>query len=208
MKLTIATPIYGTVEAESAYAFAAALVTLVMRGHEVEWDIEKMDPQQPRARSTLLHRFAKSDADALVCIDKDSVFTADDIESLLAIDVDVAVPVIVKKALPIEVVGAPLGDPIGEMQPMRSIGFGMVVLSRRCVERMIAHRAQHVFVHHSGASSGERIVEVFRTRVRDERSQGVDEVFSDDWRELRGELWRHNGVRIGHIGSNVFQVTS
>lgn len=209
MKICISTPFYGPQEAESSQSFAMTIAVLAGNGHEVCWDIEKMDSEKARARNVLLHRAYYDGFEYQLCIDKDHVWEPNEVLQLLEQKKDVIVPFAAMKKLPIEYVGNSLTKGFmpteGPLVPMHSIGFGMVLISRACMAAMIEARKEHTFVAHSGASKGQTIAEVFTQGVVNGIYVADDAAFSARWRELGGKMWLHSQVNIGHVGNSIYR---
>lgn len=204
MKIYLATPCYGPLEPEAAHSFALAMASLVADGHEVQWSLETRDANQSRARNALLWRFLRSGFDRIVWLDKDCVFTPDDVRKLALVEEDVVSGLCKKKEIGSDYVGDPVeGEPRrGPLLEMRFVGFGVFSMSRRAAERATFMRVHNQFVH---PHIGERMTEVFWTEVRDDAWWSSDAVFCRWWRERGGQIWAHTEVKIGHVGSMVFR---
>jgi hypothetical protein len=84
MKLFIATPMYGGI-AKNNYTISMQnlLVTLSNRGHSITTTTIGNESLITRARNTLAHKFIKSDCDALLFIDADHGWDANDVARMI-----------------------------------------------------------------------------------------------------------------------------
>lgn len=204
MSVSIVTPFYGAQEAEASISFAGLCASVADAGWSWTWDIEARDPNCPRARNVLMHRFLQSGHDWMLCIDKDTVFTPNDAFALMQSGEDVVSSCCKKKFLDAETVGHPMEERQGDLLEMHRIGFGMVAVSRHAALRLTEACGGRVFSVDTGKSQGQIVAEVFATELKEGRFMAIDDVFSDRWRALGGRLWMHLGVRVGHVGAHVY----
>lgn len=206
----IATPAYHDLDPRAAMSFATLVASLERSGTPWAWDVEMGDSNHARAWNMLFHRFLQSDAKWLVGIDTDQTFTPKDVEMLITAGVDFVMAAIQKRDGSGVTVGDPLvgGEQCGALVELRRTGFGVFAASRTCIEKLTSARlaAGALFsVDPAHANAGQLVAECVNQGLGEGRWLAADDVFSDRWRALGGRLWLHTGVRVGHIGTQVFR---
>jgi hypothetical protein len=215
VKLFIATPVGRAFEDEAAGSFATLTAACAANQFPWCWARVTRDSNQARARNVLFHQFVGSNADVMLMIDSDMVFSPEHafrlIHSLASNNLDVVCAAAKKRRVDSDWVGSPLeaemkNPPLWEM---KRIGFGMVALSRQCVEIMTKERKRLKRVFKlddvpGHPNEGQEIAELVSQELGDGRWLAVDDVFSDRWRALGGRLFMNTDVRIGHVGTVVF----
>lgn len=205
MKVFAACPFYGTQEAESSYSFARLWGQLGPTLEAFDFAYHTRDCHQPQARNLLLRLFLDTGFDRLVMVDKDMVFTPEDVSRLLLADVDLVGTCARCKDGSEGIIGDPLvpASEKGPLLEMRRIGFGLVVMSRACAQKMSDAYEAAGFV----PKGGSRVVSDVFVRGKDPETRepiGVDSMFCDRWREMGGQVWLHRGVKVGHIGTRIY----
>ncbi len=231
MKIFIATPMYGGI-AKNNYTISLQnlIIKLSQAGHMVSTTTVGNESLITRARNTLTHKFIKSDFDALLFIDADHGWNADDIVKMVESGKDFIGAIYPMKGINWENVklAAQLNKPNLEAysghfainfldeqqkfypdQPLKvkDIGTGMLFLTRKVFETVEPHckKYKNNNVGNTGIDFGEMITEYFTTFI-DEN----DILLSEDyalcrmWQNQGGEVWAAPWVRITHSGDYTF----
>jgi hypothetical protein len=231
MKIFIATPMYGGI-AKNNYTISMQnlLVTLSNRGHSITTTTIGNESLITRARNTLAHKFMKSDCDALLFIDADHGWDANDVARMIESGKDfigaiypmkglnwdnIRAAVVAGKENLEEYSGIFAMNLLEEEQEFNSnkpfkvkdIGTGMLFLTRKVFEDVKPHCRQYKNnnVGNTGVEFGEMITEYFTTTI-DENDilLSEDYAFCRMWQAIGGEVWSAPWVRISHSGDYNF----
>lgn len=206
------------------------IVKLAQAGHSVTTTTVGNESLITRARNTLTHKFMKSEFDALLFIDADHGWNADDVVKMVESGKDFIGAIYPMKGINWDNVrlAAQLNKPnleaysghfavnfLDEEQPFKSdepfkvkdIGTGMLFLTRKVFETLEPHcvKYKNNNVGNTGIDFGEMVTEYFTTFV-DEN----DILLSEDyalcrmWQKQGGEVWAAPWVRITHSGDYTF----
>lgn len=208
----ISSPCYGSIQPESALSFVkliSVFTDLNLIDKKNPWDQACRDPDEARARNILFHRFLNTKADKMISIDADLVFEPEDILNLLKIDEDIVVPLYKRRCIEEEFIGTPSGLRKNNLIEMKRIGFGISIYKRLCIEKLAKSRTDAGAVFTVGkehSNYNEKIAEICSHELANGGVwQGIDDVFSDRWHALGGQIWLNPEVCIGHIGSMIFK---
>lgn len=231
MKLFIATPMYGGI-AKNQYTISMQnlIVKLSQRGHIINTTTVGNESLITRARNTLAHRFLKTDFDALLFIDADHGWDADDVVRMVESGKDLIGAIYPMKGINWENVRAaalagkqnleeysghfalnllPESQAFNSNEPfkVKDIGTGMMFISREVFTKLepICKKYRNNNVGNTGIDFGEMVTEYFTTFI-DENSVLLSEdyAFCRLWQSVGGEVWSAPWVRITHSGDYNF----
>lgn len=235
MKICIATPMYGGIAKSTYVASVQALQeALGQAGHQV-WHISMTNESLiTRARNTLAHEFLKTDSDAMLFIDGDHGFAAEDIVKMVNSGKDLIGAIYPMKTInwrnvhkaalqgkePHELEqysGAFVVNFLPENQSftgnepfkVRDIGTGMMFIHRRAFEQVkpLVRTYKNNSDSNLGIERGETIYEFFPTLITEEPESillSEDYAFCHLYRESGGDVWAAPWVRITHAGEYNF----
>jgi hypothetical protein len=231
MHIFIATPMYGGM-AKNNYTVSLQnfLVKLSQAGHSVSTMTVGNESLITRARNTLVHRFMQSNCDALLFIDADHGWDADDVLKMIESGKDFIGAIYPMKGLNWDNIRAAvkLNKPnledysgifavnlldqeqtFNETMPfkVKDIGTGMLFLTRKVFETLEPNckKYKNNNTGQTGIEFGEMITEYFTTFI-DEN----DILLSEDyalcrmWQKAGGDVWTAPWVKITHSGDYVF----
>jgi hypothetical protein len=231
MKIFIATPMYGGI-AKNNYTVSLQnlLVRLSQAGHSIVTTTVGNESLITRARNTLTHKFIKSDCDALLFIDADHGWDADDIIRMINSGKDFIGAIYPMKGInwenvriaaiagkknleaysgifAINLLSEPQDFNSQEPFKVRDIGTGMLFLTRKVFDDLKPHCKQYKNnnVGDTGIGFGEMVTEYFTTFIDED---GI--LLSEDyalcrmWQSIGGEVWSAPWVRISHSGDYNF----
>jgi len=231
MKLFIATPMYGGI-AKNNYTISMQnlLVTLSNRGHSITTTTIGNESLITRARNTLAHKFMKSDCDALLFIDADHGWDANDVARMIECGKDFIGAIYPMKGLNWDNINlaAKTGmknleeysgifainlltesQEFNSQEPfkVKDIGTGMLFLTRKVFEDLKPHCKQYKNnnVGNTGIEFNELVTEYFLTFI-DENGILLSEDYAlcRMWQNIGGEVWSAPWVRITHSGDYNF----
>lgn len=230
MKIFIATPMYGGI-AKNNYTISLQnlIIKLSQAGHSVSTTTVGNESLITRARNTLAHKFLKSDFDALLFIDADHGWNADDIIKMVESGKDFIGAIYPMKGINWENVAlaARIGKEnlesysgffainllsedqqfnINEPFKVKDIGTGMLFLTRKVFDELKPHckHYKNNNVGNTGIDFGETIVEYFTTMIEDDILLSEDYALCRMWQKIGGEVWSAPWVRITHSGDYNF----
>lgn len=231
MKIFIATPMYGGI-AKNNYTISLQnlLVKLSQNGHSIITTTIGNESLITRARNTLAHKFMSTDCDALLFIDADHGWDADDVVRMIESGKDLIGAIYPMKGLNWENIRAAvlagkenLEDYSGifamnllseeqefnSQKPfkVRDIGTGMMFISRKVFEDLKPHCKQYKNnnVGNTGVEFGEMVTEYFTTMIDENQILlSEDYAFCRMWQSIGGEVWSAPWVRITHSGDYNF----
>lgn len=230
MKIYIATPMYGGI-AKNNYVISLQnlVVKLSQAGHSVSTTTVGNESLITRARNTLAHKFMKSGFDALLFIDADHGWNADDILRMVESGKEVIGAIYPMKGINWENVryaaiagkenlaaysGYFAANLLEEKQDfdvdtpfrVKDLGTGMLFIQRSVFEKLKPHCGtyKHNSVGELGIDFGEEISEYFFTKIEDGILLSEDYAFCHLWRDNGGDVWAAPWVTITHSGDYVF----
>jgi hypothetical protein len=230
MKLLIATPMYGG-NAKSVYVSSLSNLTvnLAQRGHSVTQINLTNESLITRARNTLSHSFMEGDYDAMLFIDSDHSFEAEDVIKMVESGKDLIGAVYPMKSINWDLVRKaalagkenlelysgifaanflPTTQAFSLAEPLKvlEVGTGMMFITRKVFEDITP--LCKTYKNNSVGSSipfGADVVEYFTTFINE---KGIllseDYAFCAMWRSLGNDVWAAPWVRITHAGEYNF----
>ena len=230
MKLFIATPMYG---GNCKGVYTASLISLMFAlakaGHDTIYSKIYNESLITRARNSMVHEFMKTDADAMLFIDSDHGFEADDILKMIESGKQLIGAIYPMKNINWEMVRsaaiageenlahysgffsanlAPGTTEITLDQPLEvsNVATGMMFIHRSVFEKMKPSCATYAHHGHDGLMQYDnQVVEYFKTDID---STGVllseDYYFCHKWRDNGGAVYAAPWVRITHAGEYEF----
>ena len=191
--ICLLTPIRESVPAPAVQSLVDTIIDYTRRGGRILYRTNWRASVLPQARNLLVREGLATDAEYMLWHDADLVTAPGHIDALLALETDIACGAFCTRDGSGRAVGEPLvGDP--PLKPnvirMRRIGFGWVLMRRAALDKM-----------HQEHGDG-----LFECRFDGRVIVGEDYVFSDKWRASGGQLWMHTGVRLGHVGPQLFEL--
>ncbi len=205
MHITIGTPVLGMVDPRFAASLVKATAEATFRGHVLTWSVIMQDAMLARARNSIVRAFLDSDSSRLVFIDADTVFTYEDIRSLVETDRDVVAAEVSRKSGTglTNVVRLEGGKEDGAWYEAAFAGTGFMSISRKCLESMYKEYTEYNYRH---TPDGPVHCALFDTGVMAGQYVGEDLAFCLKWRKMGGRVWVHSGLDIGHIGTYDYRV--
>jgi len=231
MKIFIATPMYGGI-AKTQYTISMQnmIVKLSQRGHSISTTTIGNESLITRARNTLAHKFIKSDCDALLFVDADHGWDADDVVRMVESGKDFIGAIYPMKGINWENVrlAALAGrqnleaysgyfainlnkedQTFDENEPfkVKDIGTGMLFITRKVFETVapLCKQYKNNNVGNTGVDFGEMITEYFTTFIDEgDILLSEDYAFCRLWQQTGGEVWSAPWVKITHAGDYNF----
>lgn len=231
MKICIATPMYGG-NCKGVYteSLINLLVVLSRAGHHVVYTKIYNESLITRARNSLVREFYLSESDAMLFIDADHGFNAEDVLRMIESGKDLIGAIYPMKNINWEDVRHAvylqkenLADysgffsanlPEGELtvdlnQPMEvvNVATGMMFITKKVFDQMAPHCKTYAFSGNTGAMEFEnQVTEFFATEI-DENGilLSEDYYFCKKWQELGGTVYAAPWVRISHAGDYEFK---
>jgi len=212
--LFVATPVYEPkVSCQYFHGLMQAAHVLGDRGLPLSYSFEQ-GCQIALNRERLVRRFLSTDCQFLLFIDSDMAFTALDIVSLLAADVDIVSGLYrYRFELPGKIphcFRTPEGKPIDtKAEGLQECGFvptGMLLIRRRVIELLYS---KHPYLFDQGFRDTAWFQRLFPDMPEDSISaefEGEDVHFSKLWRDMGGKFFVDAAVKVGHIGTREFRV--
>lgn len=232
MKICIATPMYGG-NAKSIYSASLLelLAALQSAGHNAYQTVVSNESLITRARNTLANQFMNSDADALLFIDADHSFIAEDIIRMIESGKDLIGGIYPMKAINWENVRKaalagkenldeysgyfavnflPEEQSFKYYEPfkVRDIGTGMMFITRKVFEDLKS--VCKTYINNSitnGSIEKKEITEYFTTFITEDEDRillSEDYAFCQMWRSLGNDVWAAPWVRLTHAGDYNF----
>lgn len=232
MKICIATPMYGG-NAKSNYSASLLqlLAGLTSAGHQAFQTVITNESLITRARNTLANEFLKTDADAILFIDADHGFFAEDVIKMIESGKDLIGGIYPMKAINWNNVrkAALAGKEdlesysgffavnfLEEEQTfqyyepfkVRDIGTGMMFVTRKVFEDLkpVCKSYKNNSIS-NGSIEDTTITEYFTTMITAEPEAillSEDYAFCHMWRELGNDVWAAPWVRMTHSGDYNF----
>ena len=231
MKIFIGTPMYGGM-AKNNYVIGLQnlIVKLSQNGHQITTTTVANESLITRARNTIVHKFLKTDADALLFIDADHGFNPDDIVKMIESEKELIGAPYPMKGINWENIrlAALAGKQdleaysgffamnllkenqtfdVNEPFKVKDIGTGMLFIKREVFEKLkpLCETYNHNSVGDLGIQFGEEITEYFFTKIDENKILlSEDYAFCRMWQDQGGEVWSAPWVRITHSGDYNF----
>jgi len=232
MKLFIATPMYGGI-AKNNYTISMQnlIVKLSQKGHTISTTTVGNESLITRARNTLAHKFMQSDCDALLFIDADHGWDADDVVRMVECGKDLIGAIYPMKGLNWDNIRAAAlaGRPAEELElysgyfainilpenqefnvnepfKVKDIGTGMMFVTRKVFETIGPSCKQYKNnnVGNTGVPFGDMVTEYFTTFIDNDVLLSEDYAFCRMWQQAGGEVWSAPWVKITHSGDYNF----
>lgn len=230
MKVLIATPMYGgNCKGPYTESLIALIFKLNSRGHQTIYSKVYNESLVTRARNTLAHEFLSSDADAMLFIDADHWFDADDVVKMIECGKDLIGAVYPMKNINWDSVRDAVAVGIQDLRPytgyfaanmlpgtsqvavhepmeMDNVPTGMMFITRRVFEEMEPNCSKYASHGSDGFLNFDKMItEYFKTQITPEGillSEDFD--FCYEWRKLGGKVYAAPWVKITHIGEYEF----
>lgn len=209
MHITIGTPVLGSVDPRFTASLVKATARAYQLAHVLTWAIVMQDAMLARARNTIVREFLASDSSHLLFVDSDTVFTFDDILALIGCGRDVVAAEVSRKSDDGATNITKLPDGQGQVDANPAIrevafaGTGFMLLTRKCLESMVK---QYPETAYRNAPNEQPSHALFDTGVVQGQYVGEDLMFCLNWRKMGGRVWAHRGLKIGHVGTKVYEV--
>ncbi len=231
MKICIATPMYGG-NCKGIYteSLINLLIVLSRAGHQVIYTKIYNESLITRARNSLVREFYLSESDAMLFIDADHGFNAEDVLRMIESGKDLIGAMYPMKNINWEDVrnAAMLGKenlaeysgffsanfPEGEMtvdlsQPMEAtnVATGMMFITKKVFDTVAPNCKTYAYSGNNGAmDSSIQVTEFFATEIdKNGYLLSEDYYFCEKWKEVGGTVYAAPWVRISHAGDYEFK---
>ena len=152
----------------------------------------------PASRDVLTASFLRSNATHLLCVDSDIGFSAADVHRLLNTKQDFVTGLYAKKIAE-RLLATPLRNQRqGELVEAHYAAAGFLLLTRDCVERMVAAYPELSYDTPQGKAWA------LWSPFFDVRPYGEDAAFCKRWQKLGGRIWAHPQVVVKHYGDHAY----
>jgi hypothetical protein len=230
MHIRIATPMYGG-NCKGIYldSLFNLVFELIRNGHEVSMSKVYNESLITRARNNLVHEFLNSEADALLFIDADEGFFAEDVARMVNSGKDLIGGIYPMKNINWEQVRQAalsgkenlsdysgyfavnvLSDQVpityNEPFPVSQVGTGMMFITRKVFEELKPHCDLYAINLPDGSFDMDNLVsEFFKTSINEHNILlSEDYYFCEKWREIGGEVYAAPWVNVIHAGDYGF----
>ena len=187
--------------------------SLLARQYNLNWSLDTMVNESliTRGRNNLAAKMLHNkNATHLMFIDSDIRFPPESILKLIDADKDLIGGLYPVKTYPIRYVVNGMPEPVieGELEEVRHIGTGFMLIKRTVFEQMIAKYPEKKFRDSIGV--GEKyepfMYALFETSL-DANGDYMSEdwYFCDKWREMGGKIFAHKGIALSHTGFHEFR---
>ena len=150
------------------------------------------------SRDVLTAHFLRSKATHLLCVDSDIGFTAADVQKLLYANQDFVSGLYARKTQE-RLLATPLRKQRqGELVEAHYAAAGFLLLTRNCVERLVAAHPELAYDTPQGQAWA------LWSPFFDVRPYGEDAAFCKRWQELGGKIWAHPQVILTHYGDHAY----
>lgn len=188
---------------ETALALASTLCTCQRMGIKCIPGIIKGSAIVTKARDEVLNLFLESDADRLLWIDDDMIWTVDDFLRLLALSTRYDVigagyaarkdpPTFYLKLNDTQTIES---DSLG-MLKIEGMGLGFTMVRRHVIEELAATKPTM-----RDQLTGKRLASVFRTDIHEGNFRGEDMAFFADVRALGYDVYLDPHIKLQHVGT-------
>ena len=148
----------------------------------------------PASRDALTDRFLKSDATHMLCIDPDIGWDPTDVQKLTLANKDFVTGIYASKQADRMPAVALLNRREGHLIEALETPAGFMLLTRHCVERLVAAHPELVFDTPAG-----RVCSLWSPLFAG-KPYSEDASFCARWRALGGEIWAHTEVLVKRYG--------
>ena len=186
---------------------------LIARERGLNWSLDTMVNESliTRGRNNLTAKMLfNKNATHLMFIDSDIRFDPEGIFKLVDADKDIVGGLYPVKGYPIRYVvnGMPESTHDGQLEEVRHIGTGFMMIKRAVIEKMIETWPEKKFRDSIGVGKQYEpyMYALFETML-DANGDYMSEdwYFCDKWRELGGQVWAHKGILLNHTGFHEFR---
>ena len=187
--------------------------SLLARERNLNWSLDTMVNESliTRGRNNLMAKMLTNKlATHLMFIDSDIRFEADSIFKLLDADKDLIGGLYPVKGYPIRYVVNGMPEPVveGDVEEVRHLGTGFMMIKRHVFETMIAKWPEKKFRDSIGVGKKYEpyMYALFETCLDSNGDyMSEDWYFCDKWRELGGKVYAHKGILLSHTGFHEFR---
>jgi hypothetical protein len=151
----------------------------------------------PGNRDSLTHNFLRSPATHMLCVDPDIGWAPEHVAALTAANKDFITGLYAKKQPDRALAQALLEEREGELLEALHTAPAFLLLTRSCVERLVA--AHPELVYDTGAG---RVCSIWSPSFEG-RPYSEDMSFCARWRALGGRIWAHSRVVLRRYGDAV-----
>jgi hypothetical protein len=209
--VAVATPCYGNIMV-SQYARSLAMTGARFQSLGIGFDLMFLANEAliEKGRNSLVAAFLESKATHLWFVDADMGWEPDAIVRLIgAMKVggfEMAAAAGPRKATPTSFcLNFPhqmeRDNKTGYIEAL-TVGTGFMVLTRSCVEKMVAASADNFFVD---PLSGKKIHRLFECKIDEHRQfWSEDYTFCNKWRDIGGKIHIDFSVKLEHVGNHVW----
>lgn len=188
---------------DAAMALASTLLTCQRMGIVCTPGIVKGSAIVTKARDEVLHLFLESDADRLLWIDDDMLWTVDDFLRLLALSTRydvIGASYAARKDPPTFYIKLNDENTIESdehgMLKVEGMGLGFTMVRRHVIEELVATKPKM-----RDQLSGKQMASVFRTDIYNGNFRGEDMAFFADVRELGYDVYLDPAIQLQHVGT-------
>jgi len=208
MNVYVGIPMYGGAHGLTVRSLLSLQAHLLLKGHEVIFDIVTGGSILPKVRNGIVKRFIDSSADVLVFIDADMVYEPTTIEKLIDAPFDVSVVNYRARSTKETWLSYPItkeGQPVGTthegdiwLQTARA-GTGIMAIKRRVISSMVEKYPSLVY-----QDKGETIPCLFDFELSEGQYFGEDYTFCKRLDKIGGQIFILADAYIGHVGDIVY----
>ena len=195
----LATPIHDN-RVHYAYMSGVVLLSMAAPGQVIVG--RYTSSYVPASRDALTDRFLKSDATHMLCIDPDIGWGPTDVEKLALANKDFATGIYASKQADRTPAVALLNRREGHLIEALEAPAGFMLLTRHCVERLVAAHPELVFDTPTG-----RVCSIWSPLFAG-KPYSEDASFCARWRALGGEIWAHTQVQVKRYGDTLLTPAS
>jgi len=193
----LATPILDG-RVHHAYMMGALQMSLAAEGRFI---IHKFTGSYlPQSRDALTHAFLRSGATHMLCVDPDIGWEPAHVTALARTNKDFVSGIYPMKQPFRAPSAALLARREGELVEAQHTAAGFLLLTRACLERMVAAHPELVY-----EAGGERVCSLWSPSF-DGRVYTEDQAFCARWRELGEPIWVHSGVFLKRYAESVLSL--
>jgi hypothetical protein len=231
-KLFIAVPVHYGCDGRFVISLVNNIADLNSHGIEVGISIRTGESLVQRARNRIVDEFLKSDATHLLFIDADQSFSPDGARALLETGLDLVGAFVPKKGINWQrvrdlaiagksaeeirehasdvVINIKRGDysAVNGCLPVDCIGTGMMLVTRRVFETMIAEFGHEIAYSGKAEGEPEKITYAFfdaAIHTEDKRYLSEDYVFCIRAKSVGFQTYGHPGIKVIHWGTHGYE---
>jgi len=208
-RVFLAVPSYGAPATLTAFCLFESHAKLLEAGYDVELAILTGHCHVDDARNVLVRQFLASHCDALMFIDSDVGWFADDLVKLLGHDRDVVAAIYPKKTPDVEypcqlVSGEIWADSDGLIE-VEGVPTGFLKIKRAVLQRL--WDASPKYLPNTDDAKDEIAAEIFRREIIKGARISGDYNFCRRWRALGGKIYADPEIHLDHVGERQWQGT-